>query len=48
MVQKVPGDDYTLMALPLSFDGVRPAIRIAPPDIGEHDEEVRAGRRRWL
>ena len=46
MVQKVPGDDYSVMALPLSFDGVRPAIRRAPPAIGEHTAEVRAERRR--
>ncbi|MBI2202641.1 MAG: CoA transferase [Candidatus Rokubacteria bacterium] len=46
MVQKVPGDDYSLMALPLSFDGVRPAIRRAPPAVGEHTAEVRAERRR--
>lgn len=46
MVQKVPGDDYSVMALPLSFDGVRPAIRRAPPAVGEHTAEVRAERRR--
>lgn len=37
MVQPVPGDTCTLMALPLSFDGARPTIRLAPPRIGEHD-----------
>jgi crotonobetainyl-CoA:carnitine CoA-transferase CaiB-like acyl-CoA transferase len=41
IVQPVPGDRYTLIGLPLSFDGVRPAIRRAPPTIGEHDAEVR-------
>jgi crotonobetainyl-CoA:carnitine CoA-transferase CaiB-like acyl-CoA transferase/SAM-dependent methyltransferase len=42
MVQPVPGDEFTLMGLPLSFDGVRPAIRLAPPGIGEHTDQVRA------
>jgi crotonobetainyl-CoA:carnitine CoA-transferase CaiB-like acyl-CoA transferase len=44
IVQKVPGDDYTLIGLPLSFDGARPEIRRAPPRTGEHDAEVRKGR----
>jgi crotonobetainyl-CoA:carnitine CoA-transferase CaiB-like acyl-CoA transferase len=43
IVQKVPGDDYTLIGLPLSFDGKRPVIRRPPPKIGEHDAEVRKG-----
>ncbi len=37
MIQPVPGDDFALMALPLSFDGERPPIRRAPPGIGEHN-----------
>ncbi|HEX3178429.1 MAG TPA: CoA transferase [Methylomirabilota bacterium] len=41
IVQKVPGADYTLIGLPLSFDGARPAIRRPPPTLGEHDDEVR-------
>jgi crotonobetainyl-CoA:carnitine CoA-transferase CaiB-like acyl-CoA transferase len=45
IVQRVPGADYTLIGLPLSFDGARPTIRRAPPEIGEHDAEVRT--RRW-
>ncbi len=45
MVQEVPGDAYTLMGLPLSFDGVRPTIRLAPPRIGEHNDQVRADKR---
>jgi crotonobetainyl-CoA:carnitine CoA-transferase CaiB-like acyl-CoA transferase len=44
IVQKVPGHDYTLIGLPLSFDGARPMIRRPPPAIGEHDAEVRTGR----
>jgi crotonobetainyl-CoA:carnitine CoA-transferase CaiB-like acyl-CoA transferase len=41
MLQEVPGDAYTLMGLPLSFDGVRPTIRRAPPGVGEHNDDVR-------
>jgi len=40
MIQKVPGDDYELMGLPLSFDGTRPDIRLAPPAVGEHNREI--------
>ena len=49
IVQPVPGDeDLRLIALPLTFDGVRPGIRRAPPKkIGEHDHEVRAAKGRW-
>jgi crotonobetainyl-CoA:carnitine CoA-transferase CaiB-like acyl-CoA transferase len=47
IVQQVPGDEYTLMGLPLSFDGVRPTIRRAPPRTGEHTDEVRAEKGRW-
>jgi crotonobetainyl-CoA:carnitine CoA-transferase CaiB-like acyl-CoA transferase len=48
IVQHVPGDDYTLIGLPLSFDGVRPSIRRRPPTAGEHTDEVRrdSGRSR--
>lgn len=45
IVQDVPGTDYRLVALPLSFDGARPGIRRAPPGIGEHTGEVRAEAR---
>jgi len=44
IVQTPPGDDYTLIGLPLSFDGARPQIRRAPPKPGEHTEEVRRER----
>jgi formyl-CoA transferase len=49
IVQRVPGDDdLTLISLPLSFNGERPAIRRAPPTkIGEHDHELRAAKGRW-
>ncbi len=42
IIQQAPGEEYALVALPLSFDGVRPGIRLAPPGIGEHTDEVRA------
>jgi crotonobetainyl-CoA:carnitine CoA-transferase CaiB-like acyl-CoA transferase len=41
MIQPVPGDGLELVALPLSFDGVRPGIRRGPPRPGEHTEELR-------
>ena len=41
MVQPVPGTDLELMGLPISFDGKRPAIRRAPPALGEHDREIK-------
>jgi crotonobetainyl-CoA:carnitine CoA-transferase CaiB-like acyl-CoA transferase len=47
MVQAVPGEEITLMGLPLSFDGVRPIIRRAPPRIGEHDADLKAANGRW-
>jgi formyl-CoA transferase len=37
MFQAVPGEDFTLTALPLSFDGVRPAIRHGAPRLGADD-----------
>jgi formyl-CoA transferase len=40
MIQAMPGADFELVALPLSFDGARPAIRRAPPGIGEHNGEI--------
>src|SRR5688500_14385564 len=44
IVQRVPGDEYTLMGLPLSFDGVRPGMRLAPPRAGGHTDDVRTGK----
>ncbi len=41
IVQAVPGTDLELMGLPISFDGGRPAIRRAPPALGEHDGEIK-------
>ena len=45
IIQPMPGDDFSLVALPLSFDGARPKIRSAPPSIGEHDKSFAAGER---
>jgi len=47
MIQPVPGDDFSLVALPLSFDGARPSIRRAPPAVGQHDADVQRARGRW-
>jgi len=44
MRQTVPGQDFALTALPLSLDGVRPAIRSAAPLLGEHTEAVLAAQ----
>ncbi len=35
ILQDVPGEDYRLTGSPLSFDGVRPAIRNAAPRLGD-------------
>jgi crotonobetainyl-CoA:carnitine CoA-transferase CaiB-like acyl-CoA transferase len=45
MIQPVPGDDFSLVALPLSFDGARPKIVQPPPKVGEHDASFAAGQR---
>ena len=34
MFQPVPGEDFALTAMPLSFDGVRPAIARGAPRLG--------------
>jgi crotonobetainyl-CoA:carnitine CoA-transferase CaiB-like acyl-CoA transferase len=47
MIQPVPGDDFSLVALPLSFDGARPKIHRAPPGVGEHDRDLAQSRGRW-
>lgn len=38
--RSVPGEDYKLTGLPLSFDGARPEIRLAAPRLGEANAEV--------
>ncbi len=40
MIHQIPGDELSLVGLPLSFDGVRPKIRRAPPKTGEHNSEL--------
>ena len=47
MIQPVPGDDFSLVALPLSFDGARPSIRRAPPAVGQHDADLQRKPGRW-
>jgi crotonobetainyl-CoA:carnitine CoA-transferase CaiB-like acyl-CoA transferase len=37
MLQPMPGQDYSLTALPLSFDGERPTHRGPAPRLGEHN-----------
>jgi len=40
MFQPVPGEDFTLTALPLTFDGVRPAIARGAPRLGADNGNV--------
>ncbi|MBM3573676.1 MAG: CoA transferase, partial [Alphaproteobacteria bacterium] len=40
MVQRSPDGRFTVMGLPLSFDGVRPPFRANPPKLGEHNGQV--------
>jgi formyl-CoA transferase len=35
MLQPIPGEDFSLVAMPLSFDGQRPRIRHGAPRLGE-------------
>ena len=37
ILRPVPGEDFTLTSLPLSFDGARPAPTGRAPHLGEHD-----------
>lgn len=39
LLQSVPDSAMQLIGLPLSLDGVRPAIRSRPPKLGEHTDE---------
>ena len=45
MRQVVPGENFTLTALPISFDGERPAIRSSAPRLGAHNAELLEERR---
>jgi crotonobetainyl-CoA:carnitine CoA-transferase CaiB-like acyl-CoA transferase len=40
MMQESPDGRITLLGLPLSFDGLRPAFRKAPPALGVHTSEI--------
>ena len=40
ILQPVAGEDYTLIGLPLSFDGERPPIRRRAPGLGEHTDDI--------
>ncbi|GAC1336897.1 MAG: CoA transferase [Acetobacteraceae bacterium] len=46
IIQTEPGGDLTLVGLPLSFDGVRPAFQRRPPGLGEHNAEILPQRER--
>ena len=43
MLQDVPGEDFKLVGMPLSFDGERPAIARPAPRLGEHNGELLGG-----
>src|SRR5271166_4864160 len=40
MLQPGPQGDITLLGLPISFDGTRPAFRRSPPALGAHTREI--------
>jgi crotonobetainyl-CoA:carnitine CoA-transferase CaiB-like acyl-CoA transferase len=40
IVQDSPQGDISLVGLPISFDGARPAFRQAPPTLGAHTAEI--------
>jgi crotonobetainyl-CoA:carnitine CoA-transferase CaiB-like acyl-CoA transferase len=40
MLQRSPQGDITLLGLPISFDGARPAFRQSPPALGAHTKEI--------
>ena len=39
LLQQVPDSAMKFIGLPVSFDGVRPALRSRPPRLGEHTDE---------
>ena len=43
MLQQSPDGDISLLGLPISFDGVRPAFRQSPPMLGAHTGEIMGG-----
>jgi crotonobetainyl-CoA:carnitine CoA-transferase CaiB-like acyl-CoA transferase len=40
IMQNVPETNLNLVGMPICFDGERPAMRMAPPDLGSADDEV--------
>ena len=40
ILQQSPDGEITLVGLPLSFNGERPAFRRAPPKLGAHTGEI--------
>jgi crotonobetainyl-CoA:carnitine CoA-transferase CaiB-like acyl-CoA transferase len=40
ILQRSPAGDIDLLGLPISFDGIRPGFRKAPPELGRHTEEL--------
>jgi crotonobetainyl-CoA:carnitine CoA-transferase CaiB-like acyl-CoA transferase len=44
MIRKVPESEIDLLGLPLSLDGVRPALQKRAPRLGEHTAEVFGNR----
>ncbi len=40
ILQKSPTGDIELVGLPISFDGERPGFRKAPPELGQHNQEI--------
>ena len=40
MLQQSPQGDMSLLGLPVSFDGLRPAFRRPPPALGAHTKEI--------
>ena len=40
MLQPIPGEDFSLVGIPLSFDGARPRIQAGAPRLGEANPEV--------
>ena len=40
MLQQAPDSGLALLGIPLSFDGVRPAMRRPPPPLGEATDEI--------
>lgn len=45
MLQQLHPGEPKLMGVPLSFDGVRPALRSMAPGLGEHNEQIKGGAR---